>query len=985
MRANGSLKTLTSGVSTIDKSMTPISFLKDAVNWQMDAVQGLHRRPPLELIDTTLTTEYEPGVAAMIPFEMRGEAWWLQIKPYQGHSGGAKVDVYDNEGNGYDVSGYPAYFNTLTGETSVELVVQGNNVFVMNRNEKPTMVTNSLPIFKAHSMAVVAVPPKVFSVIKISWAYRNGTIGSIIYEVGEDEDGGVAGITDPSLVDNGTNTIGNHLNNKIAAQITADGQNSTLVVANEGGTLVFYRQGSGNWGPYSDVAVSDGNNNAAYAVNGRVESIADLPAYSHEGALLAINADPITGQAEVYMRSESVLEVVPLPTLPVNTALEFTSGKWVDDDYQTLAGYNAAILNPWWPNIGNMPNKNMSPWDGIEGARTSSFQLASCLTIYDADVTDASTTVVKLTVVRNGGTYNPRLDYLEIWQKPQGGNPQRRVGQVFLYPAGDGTNGNSHYRFYEGFIDGPAAMADGLVHAVYNQDLLAGQDPIPQVRWIEDAAPGQATLIQASSMPHVLYYNDGSDTWHIDDINSSPSPDVKPLIRRVAGNDENNPPPVFIDKKCDDVALFQGRLALLADDAVSMSVTNQPYNWFRGTTAALLDTSPISIRSTTTKANKLRHFVMHNNNLFLFGPSGQFMIDGRVPITPSNSALPLVSSYEMYVEAKPSIVGDSILFATDYGKSSGLRQYNLSADSDVLFAAHTLTDHVLDLIPGSMRDVVASANAGVVLCTSNDNYYQNVVYVLEWYRSGDGIKKPAWSTWHINMPGSIVAMRAHEHYFDVAMSNDSAENVLGLYRVYLNDRKYGEADTDIYLDARVKVLEAGSGVRRINIPNNYPVEVSDLEVWTQAGEDITNNIVSYGDGTYFDIDIEDDQRTFYYGTSTFTSLRLPDLDVRDEGGVIQSSSKLRVNSWDITLTGRMSIFGIDNKEPYGTYGPYSWNGSEVGNMYTDASNVSRSTWNVPWKHADKDVDVSFETYGATGVTVHAVEWNGQYYKPGRRF
>ena len=46
MRANGSIKNLTAGVGTVDPSMTPIDFRVTQMNFQNDAIQGLHRRPP---------------------------------------------------------------------------------------------------------------------------------------------------------------------------------------------------------------------------------------------------------------------------------------------------------------------------------------------------------------------------------------------------------------------------------------------------------------------------------------------------------------------------------------------------------------------------------------------------------------------------------------------------------------------------------------------------------------------------------------------------------------------------------------------------------------------------------------------------------------------------------------------------------------------------------------------------------------------------
>ena len=129
--------------------------------------------------------------------------------------------------------------------------------------------------------------------------------------------------------------------------------------------------------------------------------------------------------------------------------------------------------------------------------------------------------------------------------------------------------------------------------------------------------------------------------------------------------------------------------------------------------------------------------------------------------------------------------------------------------------------------------------------------------------------------------------------------------------------------------------------------------------------------------------------TVYYGTRMFNDILFSPINTRDASGVIQSASKLRIQSYDITLTGacKATAYATWNNEldPDG-WPSVEWNGAEVGvSATTDSPAVQRATWRLPWKHDSQDARLALTAGNALSLNIHSIEWNGQYYKAGRRF
>jgi hypothetical protein len=461
------------------------------------------------------------------------------------------------------------------------------------------------------------------------------------------------------------------------------------------------------------------------------------------------------------------------------------------------------------------------------------------------------------------------------------------------------------------------------------------------------------------------------------------------LERRTSGDDVSNPFPTFVDHKVSDVAVFQNRLALLSDDRVSMSVTGQSNDWFRGTVTSLLATSPISIYSVSSRAASLTHFVSHNNDLMVFGPKGQFRFDGRLPLTPSNASLPQASSYPCDTLAVPQSSGNNVFFPTSYGASAGLSQFSLDPQIDNLSLARPMADLQIGLLPGRIQQIITAPNLGLILLRVQD--VGNTLYVLEFEPQVDILKpiEPTWSRWELPWGIDIISMRIDEDTVEVFTVGDGVSSPTTkpqLYKLELFGNRRIKTETgqtfgDVHLDSRITLTGINTAV---TLPASWPVGYSEAPVVVQ-GIDCPQpgQAVSYTVGeTAYDLILDADMGggSVYVGFTYVSSITLPDLHTTDESGIIQTGASLRITDFNVTFTGHIDA-QVDLLK--GTnYPVQEYRGIPEGLDYVG---YGRTSWRVQFKQDSTNGILTLKTSSHIACDMHQVEWRGTYFKAGRRF
>ena len=130
---------------------------------------------------------------------------------------------------------------------------------------------------------------------------------------------------------------------------------------------------------------------------------------------------------------------------------------------------------------------------------------------------------------------------------------------------------------------------------------------------------------------------------------------------RAVGDIDSSPAPRFFGKQVSWMGMFQDRLCVAAGNTIDMSEVGNYFNFFRTQTLTVPDNDRVSIFAPGSETDTIRHSVIFDRSLLLFGDNQQYSIDGRNPVTPSTSTIIQSSAIEDATDCPP-VAGGSLVF-----------------------------------------------------------------------------------------------------------------------------------------------------------------------------------------------------------------------------------------------------------------------------------------------------------------------------------
>ncbi|CAJ29442.1 gp33 protein [Escherichia phage K1E] len=228
---------------------------------------------------------------------------------------------------------------------------------------------------------------------------------------------------------------------------------------------------------------------------------------------------------------------------------------------------------------------------------------------------------------------------------------------------------------------------------------------------------------------------------------------------RKVGDDLTNPMPSFIDEEVPQTIggmfMVQNRLCFTAGEAVIASRTSYFFDFFRYTVISALATDPFDIFSDASEVYQLKHAVTLDGATVLFSDKSQFILPGDKPLEKSNALLKPVTTFEVNNKVKPVVTGESVMFATNDGSYSGVREFYTDSYSDTK-KAQAITSHVNKLIEGNITNMAASTNVNRLLVTTDK--YRNIIYCYDWLWQGTDRVQSAWHVWEWPMGTKVRGM-----------------------------------------------------------------------------------------------------------------------------------------------------------------------------------------------------------------------------------
>ena len=345
-------------------------------------------------------------------------------------------------------------------------------------------------------------------------------------------------------------------------------------------------------------------------------------------------------------------------------------------------------------------------------------------------------------------------------------------------------------------------------------------DGLQQGRWVECVGYEARYKFDQTTMPVALVreFVGSTPTFRLEHV---------AWDERAAGDDKSNPFPSFSGNTINDIFLYRNRLGFLSGENVICSEAGEYYNFFRTTTAALLDTAPIDVQASTNKVSTLRSAVPYHEKLVLFSDQTQFILDGEPFLSPKTVQLTPANEVDSIPTVTPIVTGGSLYFPFKRAGYSGIGELTPSqVEADVLDVADS-TAHVPKYIVGNITKLAAATNEDVV-CAITDTVTEAVLYVYKYFKNTQGQKvQSAYFKYVFGVANDyihditfigntlyMVIKRGSSHYIESLRFEDDQKDV----------KTSGSMDFQVLLDHRTDTPPAADiTAGAVTLPANYKV------------------------------------------------------------------------------------------------------------------------------------------------------------------
>lgn len=293
-----------------------------------------------------------------------------------------------------------------------------------------------------------------------------------------------------------------------------------------------------------------------------------------------------------------------------------------------------------------------------------------------------------------------------------------------------------------------------------------GQPGLGQGRWSETTAGGIKNSFNFTTMPHILVrLPDGNFLFTAADgqFNGSTSTSIGTgsvdlssfkFGQRLVGDELTNPKPTFVDNKISGLAFFKNRLAFLSGENVIMSEVGEYFNFFRTTTAQLLDSAVIDIAVGGTSVSNLKHAVPFSNRLLLFSDTSQFSLQGEQFLSPLTASITSQTEFEITETTQPIVSGSNLFFGFPRGSFNGIKQFFKVNEVDIQFDAVEVTAQVPKYIQGNIKKLAATTHEDMLFALTDTD--ASSLYCFKYFESQGRRLVSSWSKFTFG--GTIYSM-----------------------------------------------------------------------------------------------------------------------------------------------------------------------------------------------------------------------------------
>ena len=269
--------------------------------------------------------------------------------------------------------------------------------------------------------------------------------------------------------------------------------------------------------------------------------------------------------------------------------------------------------------------------------------------------------------------------------------------------------------------------------------------------WGEGLDPSKSVGVDPATMPHELV-NTSTNNFTFRQIS---------WTARLVGDDTTNSHPSFIGAKIEAGFFYNNRLGFLSGDNVSMSQSQDFYNFYHTSAQTVTDADPIDLKASTIRPATLYSVLPTNQGLLLFSKDQQFMMSSADGVlTPSTTNIRVIASYDMDTEIPPVDMGGIIQFISktpSYTRTFGMQTFGQDETPKVLDIGRVVNEWV----PATVDTLIASPQNKFLAFSDRTSRY---IYFYRTYSDGKETLVEAWFNWQL--PGTVqtIAVDSDDFY-----------------------------------------------------------------------------------------------------------------------------------------------------------------------------------------------------------------------------
>ena len=511
--------------------------------------------------------------------------------------------------------------------------------------------------------------------------------------------------------------------------------------------------------------------------------------------------------------------------------------------------------------------------------------------------------------------------------------------------------------------------------------------------WKETVGPTASLGFNASTMPHRLLCT-ATDTFTFGPI---------PYSNRVVGDAITNLDPQFVGQKIQQAFFYSDRLGFLSDDTVTLSKSQDVFNFYRASVRGLATGDRIGINATSIRPAVLHAVLPTTQGLVLFSKSQQFLLySEQGPLTPDSTKIRPISNMEMDSDVDPIDVGTHMNFISktpNYTRVFAMQTRGLGESPNILDIGRVVNEWITI----DVDHLVASVQNDFLAMSSQSS---DEIYFYKTYSDGKELLMESWFKW--KLPGLVqtIVVDQDDMYSVTKQGNQytlSRANLTMSPDAAIITNAQGQKINpciDLYSAASSVAYDAANDFSKCYIPFANLTDRKNVLVvggtsaagtFNNSGFTITPETGSDGTGTYFKVpgqDLTSIASNVYVGYAYDFDVELPQLyfNLTEDGRNTDFTANLTVArcKFDVGLSGVMGfklkvtgrLAGSKTHTGDGSNKDFKWTVSDLD--YIDRSQVKVKVNNVTNTAFTflSDTEIRFTTAPALNSTIliYLDEW-----------